>query len=324
MQLQQAISQAVGAAPDNIQGLFLVSDPATGKVVIQFDVVPSAGGGGMSTDDIVQMLSKKVSSPTFYITDMYRNKITTNCYDIPRPSMFPWTDYGPCPYQRCMNGGRCNVKVTGQYYCECKSPYRGKMCEEMGEEKPPTNNNLLWLLLIPAAVLLLSLLLCCCCCWSRQCCCFGGGPGNVVKVIEEDVYQDVDTRSLRSVRSVRSCASQPSLYSVSGAPMMTNDPGSSYYHALGRPFAVAFNDNTFSAVGYATNDAGLYNSTGCKRGHSLCGDEEITVVMNGGGSCCGSGYGGAGMGNRYVSAYNDRTFNTYSSMPRYDRMRCYN
>jgi len=157
----------------------------------------------------------------------------------------------------------------------------------------------------------------------------------MVEMIEEDVYQDMDTRSLRSVksyhsgRSVRSCHScapepQPICAISGGGPMSVNDAGSTYYAALGRPFAVAFNDNTFSAVGYATNDAGLYNRTGRK---SLCGDEEIQVVMNGRGSC-GSVYSDcgyhSGASNKYAMRYNDRTFNDYSSMPRYDRIHHYN
>jgi hypothetical protein len=286
--------------------------------VLQFDVIP---GDGPSTDDIVQMISTKVTARTFSVPDMYQVNLFTNCYgssDRPAlPAVYPWTDYGPCPYQRCMNGGRCNVKIAGEYYCQCPPPLSGKYCDGTGEGP---NNNLLWLLTIPAAIALLSLILCCLCCWSRQCCCFGGtGRVKVVEVIDDDVYQDVDARSIRSIHSC------PSLYA---APMMTNDPGSTYYGAVGRPFAVAFNDNTFSAVGYASNDMGLYTTTGIKRVPSLCGDEEIQVIMNGRrGSCCGSDYGGyhsAGMGNKYAVAYNDRTFNSYSSMPRYDRVRSFN
>jgi len=232
-----------------------------------------------------------------------------------------------------MNGGRCNVKVTGHYYCQCPPQWSGDFCDKQATAESKTNNNLLWLLLIPAAVALLLLLLCCLLCWSRQCCCFGGagGRGKVVEVIEEDVYQDMDSRSLRSVRSMHSCrsahscASQaPPIYAISPGPMSVNDAGSTYYSALGRPFAVAFNDNTFSAIGYATNDAGVYNATGRR---SLCGDEEIQVVMNGRGSC-GSVYSDcgyqSGAGNKYAMRYNDRTFNTYSSMPRFDRIHHYN
>jgi len=231
------------------------------------------------------------------------NVLYTNC---PFSGAFPWTDYGICPREVCKDGGKCNVKPAGQYYCE-------------GQQEGP-NNNLLWLLTIPAAVALLSLILCCLCCWSRQCCCFGGPGGGVkvVEVIDDDVYADMDSRSLRSVHSCRS---------QGPACIMTNDPGSTYYSAVGRPFAVAFNDNTFSAVGYATNDVGLYNTTGGKICPSLCGDQEIQMIMNRRGSCCGSDYGGyhsAGMGNKYVVAYNDRTFNSYSSLPRYDRVRCFN
>jgi hypothetical protein len=263
---------------------------------------------------------------------MYQNVLYVNC-DMPIYPMYTWTDYGPCPYERCMNGGICRVAVTGKYYCQCPPDWSGDRCEL----KPPasststSNNNLLWLLLIPAAIAALLLLLCCVYCW-RRCCCVAAPPPKV-EVIDEDVYQDVemDNRSIHSCRSVRSARSQPPIYTVA-PPMMMNDPGSTYYHALGRPFAVAFNDNTFSAVGYATNDAGIYNSTGKKFLPSLCGDEEIQVIMNGngGGSCCGSVYSDAGsayhngMGNKYAVAYNDRTFNTYSSMPRCDRTRHYN
>jgi len=320
MQLQDAISSMTGAEANQIQGLFVTRDPPTGKLVIQFDILP---GQMKSSNDILHVLSDQIQSQRFTLKDMYNKNLYINCGMTP---MYPWTDYGPCPYDKCMNGGKCNVKVTGQYYCECPPQWTGDMCDKpMGAK----SNNLLWLLLIPAAIALLLLLLCCLLCWSRQCCCFAGagGRGKVIEVIEEDIYQDMDTRSLRSVKSMhscRSCASQAQpIYTVSG-PMSVNDAGSTYYHALGRPFAVAFNDNTFSAVGYATNDAGLYNRTGRK---SICGDEEIQVVMNGRGSC-GSVYSDcgyhSGMGNKYAMRYNDRTFNTYSSMPRYDRIHHYN
>src|SRR3989442_1479019 len=110
-------------------------------------------------------------------------------------------DYGPCPYERCMNGGRCNVKVTGHYYCVCPEQFSGDLCDKPKVAESKTNNNLLWLLLIPAAVALLLLLLCCLLCWSRQCCCFGaaGGRGKVIEIIDDDVYQDMDSRSIRSV-----------------------------------------------------------------------------------------------------------------------------
>lgn len=231
------------------------------------------------------------------------------------------------------------MKVTGKYYCECPQQWEGEFCEEMmGKSKK--NDNLLWLLIIPAAIALLLLLLCCLFCCKRWCC--PAAEPKVVEVIEEDVYQDVDAdcRSVRSMHSMHSmhsmnschsCPSQPPVYTLSPAshPMMMNDPGSTYYSALGRPFAVAFTDNTFSAIGYASNDAGMYNQTGKRMLPSICGDEEIQVIMTGGGgSCCGgSDYGSAynGMaGNKYAVAYNDRTFNTYSSMPRYDRTRHYN
>lgn len=275
-QLQSALVTTYGLPAGRIQGLFVVQDPASGRLVMQFDIMP---GPGMSSNDIELFISNRVTARTFSLTDMFNNVLSVNCYDLPVPPKKP-------------------------------------------------NNNLLWLLTIPAAVALLSLLLCCFFCWNRQCCCFaqGGGRVKVVEVIDEDVYQDVDARSIRSVRSCRSVGSQPSLYSLCGAPMMMNDPGSTYYHSVGRPFAVAFNDNTFSAVGYATNDQGFYTTTGAKRAPSLCGDEEIHVIVNRRGSC-GSDYGGyhsAGMGNRYAPAYNDRTFNTYSSMPRYDRVCSYN
>jgi len=150
----------------------------------------------------------------------------------------------------------------------------------------------------------------------------GGAPPTKVQVIEEDVYQDMpnDCGTIRSVRSIRSA---PPIYTVSSAPqMMMNDPGSTYYSAVvGRPFAVAFNDNTFSAVGYATSDMGLYNTVG-KR-YLPC-DDEIQIVGGGGTPLyldSGSGYHS---GNKYVVAYNDKTFNSYSSMPRCASIRSYN
>lgn len=325
-QLQQGLATACGcgASADRIQGLMTMADPRTGRVLLQFDVLP---GPGVSSDDIVRQLADRVASKTLTLTDAFNNMLNVNCYDPPTP-IYPWTDYGPCPYQPCAKNGKCKVKPAGQYYCECPPPYMGQNCDQMKEEESKSNNNLLWLLAIPVAAALLALALGCLCCWCRGCCCFAGGAGQpkVIEIIEDDVYQDLDNRSLRSVHSCRSCASQPPIYS--GAPsMMMSDPGSTYYHALGRPFAVAFNDNTFNAVGYATNESALYGIPGVKRSRSICGDEEIQVVMNRRGSCCDSDFGGyhsAGMGNKYAVAYNGRTFNTYSSMPHYDRVRSYN
>jgi len=145
---------------------------------------------------------------------------------------------------------------------------------------------------------------------------YGAAPQKV-QVIEEDVYQDMpnDTGTIRSIRSIRSA---PPIYTVS-SPMM-NDPGSTYYSAVGRPFAVAFNDNTFNSIGYATSDLGMYSTTGKRIIPQLAGDDEI-VIINGGGSDVGGGYYS---GNKYAVAYNDRTFNDYSSQPRFGSIRYYN
>jgi len=54
------------------------------------------------------------------------------------------------------------------------------------------------------------------------------------------------------------------------------------------------------------------------------------VIMGGGRGGGGSVYSDAGttyhdaMGNKYAIAFNDRTFNTYSSAPRNDRTRFFN
>jgi hypothetical protein len=229
------------------------------------------------------------------------------------------------------------VAVTCHYYCECPEGWTGRYCEvKPGVKKNEDNLWLLWLLITPLAILALLLLLCCFCCWHR-CCCWGAAaaaPQQKVQIIEEDIYDDACSRG-GTVRSCRSACSRPSIYAVqpSCGPQSINDAGSTYYHALGRPFAVAFSDNTFSAVGYASNDMGIYNSCG-KRvlpAASCCGEDEIEVIMNKPrrGSFCGSAIsGGSGyhsaLGNRYATAYNDRAFNTYSSIPRHGSVRYYN
>jgi len=145
-----------------------------------------------------------------------------------------------------------------------------------------------------------------------------GAAPQKVQVIEEDVYQDMpnDGGTIRSIRSIRSA---PPIYTVS-SPMM-NDPGSTYYSAVGRPFAIAFNDNTFNSVGYATSDLGMYSTTGKRIIPTLAADDEI-IIVNGGGSEMGSVYNSGG--NKYAVAYNDRTFNDYSSQPRFGSIRYYN
>ena len=332
--LKMAISSTCGVGPDRIQGLELVADPPSGNTLIQFDVLP---GPGLSTDALVLQMQDQVSTGQFKVTDKYGNVFTVQC-SLPIYPMCPWTDYGPCPREVCQHGGKCRVAVSCQYFCECPSGWFGKFCEKGAEPvKKKDNLWLLWLLIVPLVLLGLLALLCCFCCWHR-CCCWGASAGpRKVQIIEEDIYQDVPAcsqhGSIRSCRSMHS-ARPSSIYAVN-PPQMASDAGSTYYHALGRPFAVAFSDNTFSAIGYATNDMGIYNSSGRKMlpAASCCGDDEIEVIMNNPGrrgSCCGSmisetgsGYHSA-LGNRYAVAYNDRAFNTYSSMPRMGSIRHYN
>lgn len=332
--LQKAIASAAGVTEDRIKNIYLVRDPETGYTVTQFDVVP---GPGMITTDIVNKINDDVNNRTFKVTDKYSFTFDCLCTLPVKPNPCPWTEYGPCNKQPCQNGGKCNVAVTCHYFCECPDGWTGQYCDQRPELKKKKDNLwLLWLLITPLAVLALLALLCCFCCWHR--CCFWGAaaaPQQKVQIIEEDIYQDVCSQA-GTVRSCRSACSRPSIYAVnpSCGPQSYNDAGSTYYHALGRPFAVAFSDNTFSAVGYATNDMGIYNSCGKRvlAPASCCGEDEIEVIMNKPrrGSRCGSvisetasGYHSA-LGNRYAVAYNDRAFNAYSSMPRVGSIRHYN
>lgn len=338
-QLQLAISSFCGVGYGRIGNVYLVEDPSTGNPVIQFDVLP---GPGMSTTDVVLMISNEVNKGTFKLTDKNGYTYNVNC-PLPMYPMYPWTDYGPCPKLPCKNNGRCMVAITGHYFCECPAGWTGELCDKRVEPVGPAQQKdnlwLLWLLIVPLALLGLLLLLCCFCCCHRCCWWGAAAPQQKVQIIEEDIYQDVPACSERgTVRSCRSaCSGRPSIYAIDpvSSPMCVNDAGSTYYSALGRPFAVAFSDNTFSAVGYASNDMGIYNSSGKKMlaPSSCCGDGEIEVIMNGAGrrgSRCGSMYSDAGsgyhsaMGNRYAVAYNDRSFNTYSSMPRVGSIRHYN
>lgn len=327
--LQQQIAKFWMADSSRMQNFYLVEDNQ-GKILIQFDVIP---GPGMPTDEMILKLKAAVANGQFSIKDMNGN--TLECATCMAP-MCPWTDNGECSDKKCMNGGICRVAATCIYFCECKNGWEGRYCDKMvGPVKQKENLWLLWLLILPLALLALLLLLCCLCCMHRQCCVAGAAPRQKVEIIEEDIYQDVPACGGGSVRSCRSACSRPSIYAVNPNPMCgANDAGSTYYSALGRPFAVAFSDNTFSAVGYASNDQGIYNSCGKKilPAASCCGDDEIEVIMNKPrrGSCCGSVYSEAGsgyhsaMGNRYAVAYNDRSFNTYSSMPRTCSIRHYN
>jgi len=263
---------------------------------------------GVSVSSLVaiQQIVNLVNAKTFNFTDMYSNVILTNCY-LPIYPIYYWTSYGPCPTQPCQNGGQCNCNPTGQFYCQCPAGYTGNLCQSQATAASSSfNSNLLWLLVIPALLLLLLLTICllCLCRWCCQ-------PPQTT-VIDEDVYEDGgDAISVRSTGSVRSCA--PTVYTLNRGC----DPNT-YFHSTGRPFAVAYNDNSFNAIGYTAGDPVIYGGSG-----RSCGGD--VLVVNGGGSVCdgGSTYT-TQLGNKFAVAFNDSSFNTYSTAPRGDRVVYYN
>jgi len=85
-QLQSALVTTYGLPAGRIQGLFVVQDPASGRLVMQFDIMP---GPGMSSNDIELFISNRVTARTFSLTDMFNNVLSVNCYDLPVPPKKP-------------------------------------------------------------------------------------------------------------------------------------------------------------------------------------------------------------------------------------------
>lgn len=236
-------------------------------------------------------------------------------------------EYGPCPTQVCYNGGACGCHPAGRFYCICKNSYSGNFCE-IPPGKPSKPNY--WpLLAIPAAIalllLILGLLYCCkfcchcTCAWCPWCtCCVAAEKEQpppvivevpVVETVEmENVYHDLHLQSV------------------------TSEPQNMFYHAVGRPFAVAFNDNTFSASSstiVGPNDRFYTGTTGKKMAIVYEDIGACKAVSEIGGSACGgSAFADSdayyhALGQKLAIAFNDRSFNTYESRPRQDKTRLY-
>lgn len=225
----------------------------------------------------------------------------------------------------CYNGGRCGCLPAGRYYCICKNSYSGNFCEIPPSSNLSSGTNYWPLLAIPAAIALLLLILgllycckfCCGCTWCPWCtCCVAAAekepaPPVIIEVetVEpENVYSDLRIQSV------------------------TSEPQNMFYHAVGRPFAVAFNDNTFSAASSSIvgpNDR-FYTGTSGKKMAIVYEDIGACKGVSeiGGSVCGGSAFADSdayyhALGQKLAIAFNDRSFNTYESRPRQDKTRLY-
>lgn len=237
----------------------------------------------------------------------------------------------------CYNGGLCGCRPAGRYYCICRNSYTGNFCEipPGGKPSPSTSGPNYWpLLAIPAAIALLLLILgllyccrfCCGCTWCPWCtCCVAAGAekAQVMPVIVEvPVVETIETENVYSDLRLQS---------------VTSEPQNMFYHAVGRPFAVAFNDSTFSASSgsiVGPNDRFYTGGTTMGKKMSIVYEDigacKGVSEMGGGAtmSACGSTFADSdayyhALGQKLAIAFNDRSFNTYESRPRQDKTRLY-
>jgi len=101
--------------------------------------------------------------------------------------------------------------------------------------------------------------------------------------------------------------SMPPVYTINKDP-------NTYYHSNHRPFAPAYNDQTFNAIGYSGGDPVIYN-------RGSCGGD--VLVVGGGSGFDDPGYT-TQVGSTFSVAFNDSSFNHYSTAPRGDRIVYYN
>jgi len=90
----------------------------------------------------------------------------------------------------------------------------------------------------------------------------------VYAIFVQDIYQDVEMGTARSRRSI---GRPPPIYVVNEAPLpevayTTSQPSGTFYHALGRPFGVAFNNSTFNSP---ASEGGFYSTMGKKVSESF-------------------------------------------------------
>ena len=136
-------------------------------------------------------------------------------------------DYGPCPAQPCGQGAKCACLSLGQYYCQCPSGWMGQYCQF--QPGPPSQSNNLWALIaIPLAVALLLVILAAACVATRS---------RARRVIVTDSVEDL--------YPVEEPEPQPPAPLDVGPPPEL-EPTETLYHALGKTFAIAFNDRTFN------------------------------------------------------------------------------
>lgn len=270
------------------------------------------------------------------LTDVYQRILYVQC-DYSR-YLYNWTDYGPCPTQRCYNGGICDCLPAGRYYCKCPSTHTGTFCETLNKSAGGGPN--LWpLLVIPALIaallLILGLVYCCryCChCYCAWCqCCYPVAAAEKEVVVEPSVIEIpiIETATIEPPENV---------YADLRIQSTASEPQTMFYHAVGRPFAVAFNDSTFSGASSSivgANDRFYTGATGKKmaivyediggtgRSMSECGGGAFGGTIRGSTFADSDAYYHA-LGQKLAIAFNDRSFNTYESRPRQlDRTRVY-
>jgi len=74
----------------------------------------------------------------------FANRLAINVYDV--------ADDGPCPNSTCPDGDVCNVRLSGDFYCQCVTD-----CATL--ETDSSNNDLFALFVIPLVVIIILLVL---------------------------------------------------------------------------------------------------------------------------------------------------------------------
>jgi hypothetical protein len=294
------IYAAIGSPPNtDISMLSIGKDTNTGRVWSQFHVV---------TDDItIESIRQKFYNGDIYITAVINDTVYFNVTcgkHCPGLNIYVWTDYGDCPDQPCMNGGRCGMSASGNYFCSCRlaQGHVGKYCETKPIDLTP-------ILIVPIVIGLMMALLAALWCLTGILCAppppAAKGPPvieEVVKEIPEPVCMPVAPACHQSV--IMDDWSEPA----------RQLPEQTYYHALGTSFPLVFNTRTYSGPGSMLANQRCYGSLGrrSRLGGALpAGMSRPTAEMLGtlrANSSSGNSSFGTLNNKKYVVAFNDRTF----------------
>lgn len=203
MAAQRQLSQACRITNDRITDVSTQPN-ATDYLVLRFSIQQ---GYPIYISEAVQLLQQKAHSPTFM-------QLTGQPLEL--STMVFWTDDGPCPADGCMNGGLCNVTVTGSYECQCSPGYAGPSCQDAVRPANLSLLGLLVLLVIPIAAAL-----------------FVGFYFGLRRQQKQRLKRAFDLRDVRTI-------GPKSMLSLPHEPGMRNE----MYDT--RSFALAFTDTSFS------------------------------------------------------------------------------